>query len=207
MPTAFPSGPAAGGAPEAVPSLGDLLAGRAALADAGLPPPADLDDLADLPEPVRELIADRLEAALVENVLVPERLARRAAAGDLDWRQLTTELYANVLCALLPDEAVVRPTGPPCPDPVGTPGRAAAYAARAGRGEAVCSAADADPAADDRARGVRVRPRANGAGKKAAAGEPDCGLKVLGFAAPEAPAPAAGLYRTAGGEWFELAGA
>jgi hypothetical protein len=91
-----------------------------------LSPVRELDDLDHVPEVVRELIVDRLEAALREGLL-----------------QMTPEQYHSLLCALMPDDFVPPPTDDfRTFSDAGTNARVLIYAERARRGVQMFHAKD-----------------------------------------------------------------
>jgi hypothetical protein len=120
---------------------------------------AELDDLPPLPPPVRELVLDRVDAALREGLL-----------------DLSAESYSALLCAIMPDEFEV----PPLPTtPTGTVpmtrDRVRVYAARVRAEVSIFHAGDA--AGDGERRGIRPQwdggsdPKAAGWQEESAAGQ------------------------------------
>lgn len=154
------------------------------------PPLPELDDLQPLTQQVTELIQDRLDAGWREGLL----------AG------ITAEQFEAVQCAILGDDQIPRK---PSTDAVGTSGRLAVYADRATARKSIFSPSDANPAANDRRPGVRIRSRGNGGhgrptAKRKGNGEAQPTIKAMGWAS-EAPKPLpAGIYRTDDGAYFEI---
>jgi hypothetical protein len=142
----------------------------------------DFDTLPPLPDDLRELMLDRLEAAWADGTLPP----------DLD-------VYSAVLCALVPEDFRIEQPVKPDQSPPGSTARIDTYRRRAAGGAIFLTSdrqaivADAREGMADR-EAVAARDRGN-----------NFGAIPLGWTSPkEAPSIEAGMYRSLTGEWFEV---
>lgn len=143
----------------------------------------DLDALPPLPDDVREVLLDRLEAAWADGTLPP----------DLN-------VYSAVLCALVPEDFRIEQPKQPDEAPPGSTARIATYQRRAAGG-AIFLTSDRQSVGADAREGQAEREAviARGRGN-------NFGVIPFGWVAPKEPVTiAAGMYRSLTGEWFEVA--